>query len=75
MKRQRDRTGPLRLILQASNRHDEPSGIRAAPPFLPAEVWRLPGETVDQLAHRALQMAVGSGTVVAAFIYPATLVR
>ena len=75
MKRKPDRTGPLHLIVQATSRTDEPIGIRAAPPYLLVDVWRLPGETQEQLAHRALQMAVGSGVAAAAFIYRPAVVH
>ena len=50
MKRKPDRTGPLHLIVQAASRTDEPIGIHAAPPYLLVDVWRLPGETQEQLA-------------------------
>jgi len=63
------RKGPLHIQLLGRTRNDQPCGIRAALPHLPVDLWRLPGETVDQMAHRALQMATGQGLVVALLIY------
>ena len=64
-----DRSGRLRLILLASSRTDDPVGVAAAPPHLPSTLWRLPGETADQLYARALACAVGQGTVAVRVLY------
>lgn len=69
------RTGRLHIKLMGRARHDQPCGIRATPPHLPVDLWRLPGETVEQLAHRALQMATGQGVVVARLVYPDEVAR
>lgn len=65
-----DRSGCLHLQLMGRGRAEEPCGVHAAPPHLPVDLWRLPGETVEQLAHRAAQSAVGQGSVVAFLMYP-----
>ena len=65
-----DRTGRLHIKLMGRDRASQPCGIRAAPPHLPVDLWRMPGETVEQMAHRALQMAVGRGLVLARLVYP-----
>ncbi len=53
MKRRPDRTGPLNLIVHARDPHTPPVGIRACPPFLAEDLWCLPGESLQQLVHRA----------------------
>jgi len=61
--------GGLLLIVMARTEDEAPVGIKAAPPHLPTDVWRMPGETIDQLAHRATQMAEGRGAVLCQFLY------
>lgn len=68
--RKHPRAGKLRLIVQGRGRHDQACGIAAAPPHLPVDLLRLPGETLEQLAHRALQTVVGQGVVVLFLFYP-----
>ena len=60
----------LRLVVQGRHPHIQPAGVRAVPPYLPHDVLALPGESAAQLAHRARQMATGSGVVVAWLFYP-----
>jgi hypothetical protein len=69
VKKQPDRSGQLRLILLAGDRSDDPVGVAAVPPHLPDPVWRLPGETPNQLYARALASAVGQGVVAARVMY------
>lgn len=70
MKTHPDRSGTLHLTVQSTGRPDRPACIHAAPPYLPDAVWPLPGESMEHLAHRAMQMAVGSGAVLVSVLYP-----
>lgn len=70
MKTDPDRSGTLHLTVQSTGRPDRPACIHAAPPYLPDAVWPLPGESMEHLAHRAMQMAVGSGAVLVSVLYP-----
>ncbi len=65
-----DRAGRLHIKLLGRCRSQQPCGIKAAPPHLPHALLCLPGETVEQLAHRALQTATGQGVVLACLMYP-----
>jgi hypothetical protein len=65
-----NKTGELRLVIKGRGRSELPTGVRAAPPFLPEPLYRLPGETIEQLAHRTLQTVVGHGLAVVWFFYP-----
>lgn len=65
-----DRTGPFKLLVHARDPHTQPAGVRACPPFLPHDVWRLPGESLVQLVHRAKGIAVGQGVACTWLFYP-----
>lgn len=69
MKRKPDRSGALHLIFVASDPRDEPIGVEASLPHLPETVWRLPGESSEQLFARALATAVGQGVGAARVLY------
>ena len=66
----RNRTGSLDLIVLARDPNTQPAGIRACPPHLPEDVHILPGETLQQLAARALRVATGQGVVLLRAFYP-----
>lgn len=68
-KNRQDRSGPLRLILLASHRSDQPVGVAAAPPHLPHDLWRLPKERPEQFYARVLATAVGQGVVAVRLLY------
>lgn len=65
-----DRSGSLHLIVQGRDPKTLPAGIRACKPYLPHDLYRLPGETIQQLANRARFTAVGQGVAVTWFFYP-----
>ena len=60
-------------MLFAQHGQGEPIGIEAAPPHLAETVWRLPGETADELFARALDLTTGTGFVVALVLYASDL--
>ena len=64
----------LRLIVKARDPSAMLAGIRACPPYLPADLWALPGESVQALAQRAVRVATVTGrepaVVVAWVFYP-----
>ena len=69
MKTPIDCQGDLHLILMSRSYRHEPIGVHAAPPHLPVMLYRQQGETLQALANRAMQAAVGTGTVAARFAY------
>jgi hypothetical protein len=65
-----DRTESLDLTILARDPDTPPAGIRACPPHLPDDIRSFPGETLTQLVHRALRMAVGQGAALLLVFYP-----
>jgi hypothetical protein len=59
----------LNLIVHARDPHTPPVGIRACPPFLAEDLWCLPGESLQQLVHRAKCLAVGQGVAATSVFY------
>jgi hypothetical protein len=64
-----DRSGSFHLIVIGRDMESEPCAVRACPPHLDADVWRLPGESVAGLVNRAKQLAVGQGVAVTTLVY------
>lgn len=62
--------GPFKLIVWGTYPDALPCAVKACPPHLPADVWRLPGETLEQLVNRAKHLAVGQGVAVTTLVYP-----
>ena len=70
--------GRLRLVVKARDSKTMPAGIRACPPYLPTDLWALPGESVQALAQRAVRVATVTGrepAVVVAWVFYADEVR
>lgn len=67
--RRKSRAGALDLIVLGRDPATRPAGIRARPPHLPEDLHALPGETLGQLASRALSLATGQGVVLALAFY------
>ena len=68
--RKPDRSGAFHLIVMGTDPRAEPVGVRRCPPYLAHDVVRLPGETTEQLVHRAKALAVGQGVAVTVLLYP-----
>jgi len=68
--RKPDRRGAFHLIVIGTDPRSEPMAVRRCPPHLPQDVVRLPGETTEQLVHRAKALAVGQGVAVTVLLYP-----
>lgn len=65
------RAGNLRLILVARRDAGEVLGALAAPPHLPTDLWRWPGETEAAFYHRVLGATLGEGVVRVVLVYRA----
>lgn len=59
----------LELLLLARDPHTPPAGIYPCPPHLPHGLLALEGETLAQLARRALHLATGEGAAMAVVFY------
>ena len=59
----------LRVVLLAAHGTGEPVGARATPPYLRADVFRLPGESVQAFLHRLPAVVEGAGVVHIPLLY------
>lgn len=58
------KAGALHVEMRGRSPSHIPVGVRASPPHLLEPLWRLPGESVEQLARRAMYACSGAGVVV-----------
>lgn len=65
-----DKSGTFHLIVIGRDRESEPCAVRACPPHLQEDVWRLPGESLTGMVNRAKCMALGQGVAVTTLVYP-----